>query len=265
MLGVNATVARSEDRRWAPDPERKPAPDVREMFARVSRRYDLLNRLISLGQDERWRRRAAALADLRGDERVLDVATGTADLALAFASRLPRGLVVAVDFCRPMLELASAKIGRRAPGAAPVSFAAADALRLPFRDASFDVCTAGFGVRNFESLAAGLAEMCRVLRPGGRVVVLESSSPETPARRLLTGMYMRIVPAVGRTLSRSGTDAYRYLAESMRRFPDRASFERLLVSCGFESPRSFPLTLGIVTVTVARKPATADERAVQPR
>lgn len=252
---MTAIVANPDKRLWAPNPDRKAARDVREMFARVSSRYDLINRIISLGLDDRWRRRAADLAELSGSERVLDVATGTGDLALAFGSRLPRGRVVAVDFCAPMLGLAREKMARSNGSASTerLSLAAADALRLPFRDEAFDVVTAGFGVRNFEDLAAGLREMHRVLRPRGRVVILESSNPETPVRRMLTGVYMRLIPALGRALSRSGTDAYRYLAESMQRFPDRAAFERLLVSCGFETPRSVPLTMGIVTVTVARK------------
>ena len=248
----STTVTEGELRPWAPDAARKEARDVQRMFAAVSPRYDFLNRLLSFGQDLRWRRRAVALAKLEGDERVLDVATGTADLALSFATRTPRGRVTGVDFCTPMLRLAQRKIARAKPRDR-IALAAGDALRLPFRDESFDVVTAGFGVRNFQDLAAGLREMARVLRPQGRVILLEFTTPETRFSRTLTSLYLRIVPAIGRRLSGSGTDAYRYLAESIRRFPSRAAFQGLLESCGFEQARSVPLAMGLVAVTVAQR------------
>lgn len=239
-------------RLWAPDPELRDRGDVRAMFEAVSPRYDLLNRLLSLGQDGRWRRRARLAAEITAGERVLDVATGTADLALTLAAVAPGTRVTGIDFCVPMLKVAKRKLDRRRDESR-IALAAGDALRLPFRDSSFDVVSVGFGVRNFQDLGAGLAEMRRVLKPGGRVVILEFSTPETRLQRWLTGPYLRIVPLAGRVISRSGTDAYRYLAESIRRFPGREAFACLLGASGFVEVRSVSLMLGLVAIHVARR------------
>src|SRR5918998_3564746 len=152
---------------------------VRAMFDRIARVYDRMNAVMTAGLDQRWRERAVDLAAVSPGDRALDVATGTGDLALALARRIgPRGSVVGSDFSDGMLELARRKAP--APGSAPVAFEWGDALELPYADGAFAAATVGFGARNFSDLDRGLAEMARVVRPGGRVVVLEITTPQKP-------------------------------------------------------------------------------------
>ncbi len=194
-----------------------PEQQVRAMFDRIARVYDLMNSVMTAGMHHRWRERAADLSCIGPGNRALDVATGTGDLALALARRAaPGGEVVACDFADAMLELA-----RRKPlpgGAAPVRFEWANALELPYDDASFDAATVGFGARNFADLRRGLAEMARVVRPGGRVVILEITTPQNPPLSVFFRLWFdRLVPALGRIAG--NPDAYSYLPSSVRRFP----------------------------------------------
>jgi demethylmenaquinone methyltransferase/2-methoxy-6-polyprenyl-1,4-benzoquinol methylase len=187
---------------------------VREMFDRIAGIYDRLNTVMTAGLHHQWRRRAADLAALKPGDRALDVATGTGDLALELARRVaPYGEVIGVDFAERMLELARAKAGPL-----PLRLEVANALALPFPDDEFDAATVGFGARNFSDLARGLREMARVVRPGGRVVVLEIT---TPRRRPLSTFFElwfdRAVPALGRIAG--DPQAYEYLPSSVRRFP----------------------------------------------
>ncbi len=222
---------------------------VREMFAAISGRYDLLNRVISGGRDMAWRRKAVRLARVQAGDRVLDVCCGTGDFALMFAAHNPAPAgVTGLDFTPEMLRLARAK-GEKL--GAPVPWVAGDALRLPFADASFDVISVGYGVRNFQDLDAGLVELARVLKPGGRLVVLEC----TPARGLIgkcAGFYInRVVPWVGNALSKSPQKAYSYLADSIAVFPGAAELAQRMTRAGFREVTFCKLNLGTMAIHVA--------------
>jgi demethylmenaquinone methyltransferase / 2-methoxy-6-polyprenyl-1,4-benzoquinol methylase len=191
------------------------AGQVRVMFDRIAGVYDLLNSAMTAGLHHRWRVRAADLAQVGPGDRVLDVATGTGDLAIELAQRVsPGGEVVGSDFAERMLARARAK--NRFPGT--LHFEWGDALELPYAADSFDAATVGFGARNYADLSAGLAEMTRVVRPGGRVVILEITTPEKPPLSLFYRLWFdRIVPALGRLAGNS--EAYAYLPNSVKRFP----------------------------------------------
>jgi demethylmenaquinone methyltransferase / 2-methoxy-6-polyprenyl-1,4-benzoquinol methylase len=198
------------------------------MFDRIAPRYDLMNRLMSGGLDGRWRRLAAAAADVSLGSRALDVCTGTGDLAFELADRVgPTGAVVGVDFSEPMLERATAKA---AANGASATFQTADALELPFADSEFDGATVAFGARNLSDLDRGLAEMARVVRPGGRVVVLEITTP----RRLkaLHGLWFdRLVPRIGGLVG-GDKAAYGYLPASAKRFPSPPELAEKMTRAG---------------------------------
>lgn len=235
-----------------------PAPDtsagtIRAMFSRIAPRYDLLNRLLSGGTDVAWRREAARLLAPAPGERVLDLCSGTGDLALAVDRRSGGGArVVAADFTFEMLVLGQAKLRRRG---ARIPEAAADGLRLPFPDATFDGATAAFGIRNFEDLDRGLAELCRVLRPGGRLVVLEfTPEPTGPLAPLVKLHVRRLVPLLGRLVSRDAS-AYRYLPDSVGRWPAPEELAARMRAAGFASVGVRRLAFGIAAAHVARKGA----------
>jgi demethylmenaquinone methyltransferase/2-methoxy-6-polyprenyl-1,4-benzoquinol methylase len=218
---------------------------IRAMFAGIARRYERLNHLLSLGRDVVWRRRLAASVARAPAGLVLDLATGTGDVALGLD-----GTVIGVDFCLDMLALARRKAG--AARARPL-WVAADALALPFRNGSFAVVTVAFGVRNFADVGAGLREVGRVLRVGGILAVLEFQRPRSHVVRALTAVWDRaVVIPVGRLLSYDG-EAYAYLPASILTFPDAAALGRGLGGLGFEAVTTRPLTGGIVALTTARK------------
>ena len=194
---------------------RLPAAEVRAMFDRIAPRYDLMNRLMSGGLDGRWRRLAAAAADVSLGSRALDVCTGTGDLAFELADRVgATGTVVGVDFADKMLDRARVKASAKGVAA---TFAVADALELPFEDDGFDAATVAFGARNLADLDGGLAEMTRVVRSGGRVVVLEITTPQH-LRALHALWFDRLVPRVGGMIG-GDRAAYGYLPASAKRFP----------------------------------------------
>lgn len=224
--------------------------DIAGMFDAIAGRYDLLNRLLSAGRDRVWRRRAVAALALEGGETVLDLCTGTADLALA-ARGGGAGRVVGVDFSAGMLRLGRAKVrGRRAAGA--VSLLRGDAERIPLRAAAVDGVTIAFGIRNVRDRAAALAEVRRVLRPGGRLAILEFGEPRpAPVRAAYRLYFHRLLPLVGRFGSRHRS-AYTYLPASVGAFPGPAAFRALLAGAGFEDVRVDLLTFGIVCLYRAR-------------
>lgn len=217
---------------------------VRRMFTAIAPRYDLLNHLLSLNVDRRWRRTAVRRLgwEARPDGTYLDLCSGTMDLAAALALAPGfRGRVVGADFVVPMLALGRGK----APRLAPVG---ADALALPFPDARFDGATCAFGVRNLADLDAGLAEAARVLRPGARFVILEFATPRfAPLRWAYLFYFQRVLPAIGRAVSKH-TDAYTYLPESVRAFPEPEALARRLAAAGFSQVGYELLTGGICAV-----------------
>ncbi|HUB26432.1 MAG TPA: ubiquinone/menaquinone biosynthesis methyltransferase, partial [Tepidisphaeraceae bacterium] len=199
---------------------------VRRMFAAIAPSYDLNNRLHSLWMDQSWRRRAVKLADLKSTDRVVDVACGTGDLSLRFARALdsPKpGQVIGIDFTHEMLPIARQKSGDQ-----PVYWLNGDALCLPLPDASADVVSIAFGIRNVADPAAACREFRRVLRPGGRLIILEFSLPANPLLRALYNFYFRrILPRTATWISGDKTGAYRYLPESVNTFIDRASMTQM--------------------------------------
>ncbi len=223
------------------------------MFAGIAGRYDLLNHLLSGNTDTRWRRLVAQeLAPwLVAEARVLDVACGTGDLALALAE-VGRARITGVDFCRPMLELATRKAATHGES---VPFIEGDALSLPFADASFDVVTIAFGLRNLAGVENGLRELGRVLKPDGRIAILEFSRPVVPGFRALFQFYFRqVLPRVGGLISGS-RGAYEYLPDSVARFPDQKRLAGMMREVGFEDVAYRNLTGGIAALHTAKRRA----------
>jgi demethylmenaquinone methyltransferase / 2-methoxy-6-polyprenyl-1,4-benzoquinol methylase len=222
-------------------------PQVRAMFDRIAGVYDRMNALMTAGMHERWRERAADLAAVKPGDRVLDVATGTGDLAIELERRVgSEGEVVGVDFAERMLELAREK----APG---IRFVQGNALDLAFADGEFDAATVGFGARNFSDLRRGLAEMARVVKPGGRVVVLEITTPQKPPLSWFFSLWFeRVVPGLGRLVGDS--DAYTYLPSSVRRFPDPRELGAELAGVGLVDVRWILTAGGIIAIHAGRKP-----------
>ncbi len=307
----------------SPTPEKllkKEGRDIRQMFASIAPTYDLLNTLLSLGFDARWRKKAVELVAPPPEARVLDLCAGTAELALTFAQRLgPEGYVVASDFCWEMLELARPKLKKRTVDAGPIESPSsggrgvagplptekeegdtltppsplkgegnmyrgaapcpvvllqADALCLPFPDKSFDVVSVAFGIRNVSSLSQGLKEMARVVKPGGKVVILEFSLPEGPLfGRLYNFYFNKLLPWIGNSISAGsppkpalerseGADAtapgrlraYSYLPASVGQFARPEELKEEMESCGLVEVKYYPLTMGIVTVYIGERP-----------
>jgi len=236
--------------------------EVRKMFTGVAPRYDLLNRLLSAGLDRRWRERAAALASrdrtVAGTRPlVVDVCTGTGDLALAVLCRWRRARVVACDVCRPMLGRARAKIVR-AGLAGRAALVEADALDLPIADRAADAVCCAFGVRNLASEARGLAEMRRVLRPGGRAVILEFHRPRAGPLSAVFGLYFRrILPRLGDWISGGRHGGYAYLVRSIRRFGPPGRLAGAMRRAGLVQVGVEPLPGGIASLYVGTRPEAA--------
>ena len=222
------------------------------MFDAIAARYDFLNHFLSVGLDTRWRARAIREAHLSADARVLDLCTGTGDLAIAAVHGAPGARVVGVDFAGTMLRIGLEKLRRRGLDRR-ITLVRGDATRIPVRDRWADAATIGFGIRNVAQPEAALAELARVIKPGGRLVILEFGEPIIPGIRTLYTWYFRFVlPWLGRIVSKHQS-AYSYLPASVGTFPPPAAFAATISSHGFADVRAVPLSLGVVYLYVATR------------
>ena len=226
---------------------------VREMFDNIAPTYDTLNHTLSAGIDRRWRRRTVSIVQRCNPQRAADIAAGTGDLTIALAKAMPQCRVTGIDLSEGMLRIAREKAaGEGLDGR--VEFVCGDAERLDFGDGGFDAVTVAFGVRNFGDITAGLREICRVLRSGGMVAILELSVPGNPVIRWLYGLYSHFVmPLLGGAVSRDRA-AYRYLPESVEEFPAPDKFLNILVEAGFDGCKYKSLTFGTARIYTGVKP-----------
>ncbi|MEZ4948799.1 MAG: bifunctional demethylmenaquinone methyltransferase/2-methoxy-6-polyprenyl-1,4-benzoquinol methylase UbiE [Saprospiraceae bacterium] len=225
---------------------------VGKMFDNIAPSYDLLNRVLSLGIDIYWRKKAIALLKERKPKVILDVATGTGDVAIEMVKQLQPERIVGLDLANEMLEVGRKKIKSRNMDQV-IEMVQGDSEKLPFQDNTFEAVTVAFGVRNFENLEQGLSEMFRVLKKDGQVVILEFSKPKMPPFKQLYNFYFKnILPLVGRITSKD-PKAYSYLYESVQAFPDGERFEKILEKIGFKCTHTTALTLGICSIYYAEK------------
>ena len=224
---------------------------VRDMFASIAHRYDLLNSILSFNRHYAWRRKAVGLANLQPGDRALDVCTGTGDFAIDLYRAVgPSGKVVGSDFCPPMLQRGREKTD--AVSAGRIDMMVADAQALPYRDNLFDCVTVGFGIRNVTDTQQAFAEMARVAKPGGRVVCLEFNTPRNPILRAFVHFYeMKVLPRIGALLS--GSEAYTYLPKSIQAFHSREELARMMHNAGLEDIRVIDLNLGSVCIHLGVK------------
>ncbi len=224
---------------------------VADMFNNIAGKYDFLNHFFSLGIDKGWRKKAIAEIGSVQPKTILDVATGTGDLAIA-AAKLNPEKITGIDIAAQMLDVGRVKI-KDAGLEKTITLQLADSENLPFADNSFDAITCAYGVRNFETLEKGLKEMCRVMRPGGKLAILEFSHPKTfPVKQGYQFYFKYIVPTLGKLVSKHKT-AYSYLPASVMAFPEGQRFCDILTNCGFKAAKARPLTLGITTLYTATK------------
>ena len=227
---------------------------VEQMFAAIAPSYDLNNRLHSLGRDQAWRRDAVRMAEVKPADVVLDVACGTGDLSLAFAAANP-AKVIASDFTVNMLKVARTK---HTQAATPLTYHAGDAMRLPLPDASVDVVSIAFGIRNVADPSRAIGEFHRVLRPGGRIIILEFSQPANPLLRAGYNFYFKhVMPRTASLIARDRSGAYRYLPKSVNTFIDREGMQGLLKEAGFDQITLRALTFGIAVCYRGSKPTGA--------
>lgn len=240
----------SQVKPYSPDGSKK--EQVAEMFNAISPKYDALNRILSVGIDQIWRRKTVREIRATGATKILDVATGTADLALALADGIHGAQVVGVDISAGMLDVGRQKVRARRKDDR-VRLDLGDGEQLPYDDASFGAITVAFGVRNFENLEQGLRDMHRVLQPKGTLAVLEFSQPTLwPFRPLYLFYFKNILPRIGRLISKDAS-AYTYLPDSVQAFPYGAAFATKLREAGFSAVRIRPLSLGIASLYLAVK------------
>lgn len=225
---------------------------VREMFDNIAPAYDFMNRAMTLGIDKLWRRKAVNIVRNHGGKKILDVATGTGDLAIALARRIDGATVTGADLSEGMIEIGREKVDK-AGLSSRITLEAADCMNLPMDDETFDCVTVAYGVRNFEDLRRGYAEMARVLRPGGMIAVIELSTPTSPLVKPLYRLYTRgIIPAVGRMISHDSR-AYSYLPESIAAVPQGEEMLSLMREAGLTDARCLPLTFGTCSIYTAIK------------
>jgi len=239
----------------------KSAPRVRRMFGEIAGRYDFLNHLLSLNIDRYWRWQAVRRVPPDRATKILDICTGTGDLALAYhRATAGKVLIVAVDFCHEMLAIGRQK-GLKAGANGALAFVEADALQIPLPDNQFDIVSVAFGLRNVADTGAGLAEMVRVCAPGGRVAVLEFSSPQWQPFKGVYGWYFRhVLPRIGQLLARNAHSAYSYLPESVQEFPQGEQLAERMRAAGLSAVWYQGLTLGVATLYVGVKGKQEEER-----
>lgn len=235
---------------------RDKAEQVRDMFDSIAPAYDFMNRAMTLGIDKIWR--AKAVADIKrhlgaSPAQILDIATGTGDLAILLARKLPNAQVTGADLSPGMVEIGKQKV-EKAGLAQRISLQVADCLNLPFADNTYHCVTVAYGVRNFAHLAQGLTQMLRVLKPGGMLCIIELSTPTSPLVKPLYRFYTGvIIPFAGRLVSRD-VSAYSYLPQSIAAMPQGQQMARILADCGYEQVKFRPLTFGVCTIYTATKP-----------
>ena len=225
---------------------------IQQMFGTIAPRYDFLNRMLSFGIDRRWRKKAVRLLKYREGARILDVATGTGDVALEIARTTPPSVkITGADFCKEMVDLGQLKAAQ-SPHAGRIDFTVAPCEDLPFPNETFDSVTIAFGIRNVVDRKLGLAEMWRVLRPGGRMIILEFSTPRSPLFRQIYYFYFRrLLPVIGGLISKY--NAYKYLPDSVLEFPSHEEFAAMIEEAGFRSVHIKELTFGIASIYVGDK------------
>ncbi len=224
---------------------------IADMFNNISHRYDLLNHVLSMGIDKLWRKKAIRLLSQKKVESLLDIATGTGDFALA-SMRLNPKKVIGVDISDGMLNVGRSKIKQKGLSHV-ISFENGDSEKLRFGNNSFDAITVGFGVRNFEHLEDGLSEMLRVLKPGGRVAILEFTKPRKfPVKQLYKFYFKHVLPKIGKMVSKDSS-AYTYLPESVYEFPDNEKFIDILKKLGYQKAQMYTLSFGIAGIYLAEK------------
>ena len=224
---------------------------VADMFNNIAARYDFLNHFLSMGIDRGWRKKAIAEVGAIKPQNILDVATGTGDMAIAAAALLPKK-ITGVDIADGMLEVGRKKIAEKNLQQL-ITLQTGDSESMPFTNGEYDVVMCAYGVRNFEHLEKGLSEMNRVIRPGGKVVILEFSHPTGfPVKQIFKFYFKYILPTLGKMVSKHDT-AYSYLPESVMAFPEGKKFCDILTQCGFKNAKARPLTFGITTLYTAFK------------
>ncbi len=256
-----------------------PENRIKNMFAAIARHYDFLNSLLSLRFDKMWRRETVEASRVASTSKVLDVCTGTGELALAYADKIgdngsvigdngsvigdkgsvigDKGSVIGSDFCFEMLSIGKQKVvsqSELAPTVPVTRFIAADTLMLPFFDNTFDIVSVGFGIRNVTNLEEGIREMTRVAVPGGRIVILEFTQPRNLVfQRLYYFYFTKILPFIGNLISGSKDDAYGYLPRSVMRFPNCDALKEVMEQCGLTDVRFHRKTLGVIAIHVGKK------------
>lgn len=224
---------------------------VATMFDNIAGNYDFLNHFLSLGIDIFWRKRLVRKLQKQKPQNILDVATGTADLAIAMMKIKPFN-VVGIDISNGMLEVGRKKI-KQQDLEKTIQLQQADSEDLPFKDATFDAVTVSFGARNFENLQKGLSEMARVLKPGGKIYILEFSKPTLfPFKQLYDFYFKFVLPLIGKLLSKDNA-AYSYLPESVKAFPHGKELNSIIENCGYTNAKNYPLTMGIASIYTAQK------------
>ena len=225
---------------------------IAAMFDRISPKYDALNHLLSLNIDKVWRRKTAKAVAKSQPKTILDLATGTADLAIALAKCNPQAHIIGMDISEKMLEIGKEKVSKKGL-ANQIELRLGDAAALPFESNTFDAVSVAFGIRNFENLEHGLSEIQRVLKPNGRAVILEFSMPERfPIKQLYALYFKHLLPAIGKAVSKDG-NAYSYLPLSVEQFPKPKVFLRMLAEKGLENGMAKPLSFGIATLYTSTK------------